>query len=109
MTDPKEDLYEKKEKKKLFSPEGNLIYCLTKAGQIIILNILWFVSCLPVFTIGTATTSLYYAMMKNIRRNPNEDIQVPCQESDGRWFSTHIQRNIRKTFPPACPCQPFSL
>lgn len=69
MTDPKEDLYEKKEKKKLLSPEGNLVYYLTKAGQIIILNIVWFVSCLPVFTIGTATTSLYYAMMKNIRRN----------------------------------------
>ncbi len=69
MTDPKEDLYEKKEKEKLLSPEGNLVYYLTKIGQVIILNIVWFVSCLPIFTIGTATTSLYYAMMKNIRRN----------------------------------------
>ncbi len=59
----------KKEHKKLLSPEGNVIYVLTKAGQVIILNIIWLLSCIPVFTIGTATTSLYYAMMKNIRRN----------------------------------------
>ena len=69
MADEKEDLYKPKEKEKLLSPDGNIIYFLTKVGQIVILNIVWFVSCLPVVTIGAATTSLYYAMMKNIRRN----------------------------------------
>lgn len=60
---------EKKPKRKILGVEGDLIYFMTKAGHVIILNILWLVSCLPVFTIGTATTSLYYAMMKNVRRN----------------------------------------
>lgn len=69
MADEKEDLYKPKEREKLLSPEGNVVYFLTKVGQIVILNIVWFVSCLPVVTIGPATTSLYYAMMKNIRRN----------------------------------------
>ena len=69
MTDPKEDLYQPRERKKLLSPEGNLIQFLTKAGQVIMLNIVWLLSCLPIITIGTATTSLYYSMMKNIRRD----------------------------------------
>lgn len=60
---------EKKPKRKILGVEGDLIYFMTKTGQIVILNILWLVSCIPIFTIGTATTSLYYAMMKNIRRN----------------------------------------
>lgn len=69
-TERQEDPYEnKKERKKLFNPEGGVVYALTKAGQVIILNIVWLLSCIPIFTFGTATTSLYYAMMKNIRRN----------------------------------------
>lgn len=65
-----EDPYkQKKDLKKLLSPEGSIITFLTKAGQVIILNIIWILSCIPIFTIGTATTSLYYAVMKNIRRN----------------------------------------
>lgn len=63
------DKKEAKPKRKLLGPEGDLLYVMTKAGQVIILNLLWLVSCIPIFTIGTATTSLYYAMMKNIRRN----------------------------------------
>ena len=55
--------------KKFLSPDGSFMYFLTKAGQVIILNIIFLVSCIPVFTIGTAATSLYYAMMKNIRRS----------------------------------------
>lgn len=58
-----------KPKRKILGSEGELIYVMTKIGQIIILNLLWLVSCIPIITIGTATTSLYYAMMKNIRRN----------------------------------------
>lgn len=60
---------EKSKSKKLLDSDGRFIFLMTKAGQIIILNIIWLLTCIPVFTIGTATTSLYYAMMKNIRRN----------------------------------------
>ncbi|MBD5531377.1 MAG: DUF624 domain-containing protein [Lachnospiraceae bacterium] len=60
---------EKKPERKILGSEGELIYVMTKIGQVIILNLLWLVSCIPIITIGTATTSLYYAMMKNIRRN----------------------------------------
>lgn len=64
-----QDPYEKKDLKKLLGPEGSILYFMTKAGQVIMLNIIWLLTCIPLFTIGTATTSFYYAMMKNIRRN----------------------------------------
>ena len=62
---------EKKQKKKehFLSVDGKFIQFMTKTGQIIILNILWLLCCLPVFTIGAATTSFYYAMVKNIRHD----------------------------------------
>ncbi len=66
---PKEKDPYQKENKKLLSPDGSFMYFLTKSGQVIILNVIWLLSCIPVITIGTATTSLYYAMMKNIRRS----------------------------------------
>lgn len=53
----------------IFRAEGPLMSFLTKTGQIILLNIVWVLCCLPIVTIGPATTSFYYAMMKNIRRN----------------------------------------
>ncbi len=59
----------KREKKNFLDPDGRLIFFMTKAGQVIILNVVWLLTCIPVFTIGTATTSLYYAIIKNIRRN----------------------------------------
>ena len=63
------DPYKIKKKPKPFAPESSLMYYMTKAGWVIILNIVFLISCLPVFTIGTAVTSFYYAMMKSIRRD----------------------------------------
>lgn len=39
-----------------------------KIADMIWLSILWFVCCLPVFTIGAATTALYYTGVKTIRK-----------------------------------------
>jgi len=51
------DPYKIKKKPKPFAPESSLMYYMTKAGWVIILNIVFLISCLPVFTIGTAVTS----------------------------------------------------
>lgn len=64
-----------KKREKVFGPDSTLFNIMTKVGQVIMLNIVWLLSCLPVFTIGTATTSLYYAMMKSIRRNRSYPIK----------------------------------
>lgn len=67
--DQEKDPYQIKKKAAPFSPDSSLMYYMTKAGWIIILNIVFLLSCLPVFTIGSACTSFYYAMMKSIRRD----------------------------------------
>lgn len=38
-------------------------------GHLIILSILWIVCSLPIITIGSATTALYYSTVKAVRRN----------------------------------------
>lgn len=44
---------------KLFGPESTLVKGLTKVGELIFLNMLWLLGCLPVVTIGTSTAALY--------------------------------------------------
>ena len=66
---PETDPYQKKSGGNVFRAEGPLMSVLTKVGQVILLNMVWLLGCLPVVTIGSSTTSFYYAMMKNIRRN----------------------------------------
>lgn len=41
-----------------------------KFGDLIVLNILWIVTCIPIFTIGASTTALYYVTLRLVR---NED------------------------------------
>ena len=40
---------------------------LERAGQIIILSILWLICCLPIITLGPSTAALYYAVVKSVR------------------------------------------
>lgn len=41
---------------------------LNKLGEIILVNIVFLLCCVPVITVGPALTSFYYAMMKSVRR-----------------------------------------
>lgn len=56
-------------KDKLLSHEGPVFSILDKLGQMILLSIVWMIGCIPVLTIGTSTTALYYAVIKSIRRD----------------------------------------
>lgn len=51
-----------------FSYDGKLMGVLNKLGEIILLNIVFILCCVPVVTAGSALTSFYYAMMKSVRR-----------------------------------------
>lgn len=48
----------------MFSVEGKLYEGLSKLGDLVILNILYVVCCLPIITIGAATTALYAVTKK---------------------------------------------
>lgn len=50
--------------KSLFDIDGPAMRFLTKLAYSAYLNILWFICCLPVFTIGASTTALFYVSLK---------------------------------------------
>ncbi|NTV77905.1 MAG: YesL family protein [Clostridiales bacterium] len=52
----------------LLSVDGAFIRILTKLGNLILLNVLWIIGCIPLITIGTSTTAFYYATVKTVRR-----------------------------------------
>lgn len=49
--------------KKLFSPDSPITIFLTKLADLMIINLLWLLGCIPVITIGTSTTALYRCVM----------------------------------------------
>lgn len=50
--------------KALFDIDGPALRLLTKIVYSAYLNLLWFVCCLPVFTVGASTTALFYVTLK---------------------------------------------
>ncbi len=58
---------------KFFSYESKFSQLLLKLCYACYLNLLWFVCSIPIFTVGAATTALYYASLKIVR---DEDSHV---------------------------------
>lgn len=52
----------------IFNMENGFFTTLGKIVDIIILSIIWFLICIPIITIGPATTALYYTTVKVLRR-----------------------------------------
>lgn len=53
----------------IFNMDGGLVKSLGKITDMICLSILFIISSIPVFTIGTAATALYYTVYKVIRND----------------------------------------
>ena len=51
----------------LFNPENPVIHFLEKVANLMLLNLVFVICCLPVITIGPAITALYYMAMKMVR------------------------------------------
>ena len=51
---------------KLFDLDSPFMNVINKLSDIIIINLVYIFCCLPVFTIGAATTALYYTVYKII-------------------------------------------
>ena len=51
-----------------FNMDNGFFTALGKFVDMIIISLIWLILCIPVVTIGPATTSLYYAVVKVIRR-----------------------------------------
>ncbi|MCD7956647.1 MAG: YesL family protein [Lachnospiraceae bacterium] len=59
----------------LFAQDGKVMSFLYRMGELILLNIVFLISCIPVVTIGSALTSFYYATIKSIRRERGAPIR----------------------------------
>ncbi len=53
----------------LFNIDSPLLTVLSKICDILFLSVLWVFLCIPVITIGPATTALYYTTVKVIRKD----------------------------------------
>lgn len=51
----------------IFAPDGKLARCLNSIGNLIVLNLLTLLCCIPLFTIGSAMTALYTMTMRMAR------------------------------------------
>ncbi len=49
-----------------FNYDNVFIRLLNRVGDVMILSLVFVVSCIPIFTIGTAITAMYYACMKSL-------------------------------------------
>lgn len=70
-----------------FSYEGPFIECLQKIGTLILLGALFLGCSLPVITIGTSASALYYAVAKSVRRGRGYPV---------REFFRAFKRNLGK-------------
>ena len=50
-----------------FNYENPVWRAVARIADFMILNVLWIICCLPVFTIGASTTALYYCTLKIVR------------------------------------------
>lgn len=74
--------------------ERPLIKFLDKIGQLIILSFCWIIGSLPVITLGTSTTALYYAVMKSVRRERGYGLG-----EFWRSYKANLGRGILTTVP----------
>lgn len=55
--------------KNIFSLDGPVFRFISLVADLCILNILWIITCIPVFTIGAATTSMFTLTIEMVKGN----------------------------------------
>lgn len=73
---------------RFFNPDAPVMQFLSRMADLIMLNVLWLVLCIPVVTIGAATTALYRVCLNM------------CAGTDGSLFRDFF-RAFRSNFKPA--------
>lgn len=73
----------------LFSMNGHYSRIMNWLWNVLVINILWVLCCLPVFTIGVASTAAYYAMAKCVRHNTGKVVSE---------FFSSFRANFKQAF-----------
>ncbi len=53
--------------KGLFNYDNPVWHFIGKFWDVLVVNVLWFICCIPIFTIGASTTALYYVTLRLVR------------------------------------------
>lgn len=53
---------------KIFGPDTVFFRVMNQVGNVIAVTLMWLVGCIPIVTIGTSTTAMYYTVVKSVRR-----------------------------------------
>ncbi len=72
----------------MLSPDNRVMMFITKIVNSVYLNILWFICCIPIVTIGASTTALFYVTLKMVK---NEEGSI------GRQFFSAFRANFRQS------------
>ena len=62
--------------RRLFNPDAPIMVFLTKLAYCAYLNILWLICCIPIVTVGAATTALFTVTLKMVK---NEEGNITSQ------------------------------
>ena len=77
-------------KKKFFNEDRNFYTIITKFFDIVLLNILFLLCCIPIITIGASATALYSMTMKMVK---NEEPSII------RGFFSAFKENFKQSLP----------
>ena len=72
---------------KIFNLDSPIMRALGRVADIVVLNILTFICCIPIITIGAALTAQHYVVLKMVR---NEEGHI------GRTFFKSFKENFRQ-------------
>ncbi|OOB77486.1 MAG: hypothetical protein ATN34_01870 [Epulopiscium sp. Nele67-Bin002] len=75
---------------KIFDIDGTFYKIMTELADLVILSVYWIIGCLPIITIGTSTSALYYVYGKKIRK---EDPYIT------REFVKSYKSNFKQSIP----------
>lgn len=76
--------------KEVFQQDNPLNAVMTKIFDLIVLNILWLVCCVPIITIGASSTALYYMTLKMVRNQESGIV---------KGFFKSFRKNFRQSVP----------
>ncbi len=77
----------------LFAVDGKGFRFLSTASDLVILNLLWLLCCLPIVTIGASTTALYAMLIKMVRHEDGylvrgffSSFRLNLRQATGIWL-----------------------
>lgn len=70
--------------------DNKVLQVLAVIGDLMVLNLLWLLCCLPVVTAGASTTALYYSLLKMVRKE---------ETYPARMFFRAFRQNLKQSIP----------